>query len=210
VITLSQFLFFTLYSINKEYIWLQAHRFYNFSLMFVTTLFDFLVCGFHCCCYLSNFILDLLLAWIIFPWFTIYFLSPNPSNFTLVFNPIIAYSNMFEFLHYYSYALCNMVTIHAIGHSNLTIMVDDLRTTIVSEHCLCALFIFNHVLYIYLKMSQMIIITLSWVFYIRFLWPHHKQYIGCLLIKTKLSRENGLCRFIVNWIHRRLIWNEFQ
>ncbi len=138
------------------------------------------------------------------------FLSPNPSNFTLVFNPIIAYSNMFEFLHYYSYALCNMVTIHAIGHSNLTIMVDDLRTTIVSEHCLCALFIFNHVLYIYLKMSQMIIITLSWVFYIRFLWPHHKQYIGCLLIKTKLSRENGLCRFIVNWIHRRLIWNEFQ
>ncbi len=70
-------------------------------------------------------------------------LSSNPSDFTLVFDYALVDSNMSEFLHYYSCALCNMATFHAIGHSNLTMMVDDSRMTIVFEHCLCAMFVFQ-------------------------------------------------------------------
>jgi hypothetical protein len=36
-----------------------------------------------------------------------------------------------------------MVTFHAIGHSNLTIMVDDLGMIIIFEHCLCVMFTFQ-------------------------------------------------------------------
>jgi hypothetical protein len=69
-------------------------------------------------------------------------LPPNPSNFTLMFDFAFDDSNPFEFLHYYSNALCNMVTFHATGCLDLTVMVDDSRTTIVSKHCLCIMFIF--------------------------------------------------------------------
>jgi hypothetical protein len=66
VIILSQIILFAPYSINKICVWLQAHKFYNFNLMFITTLPDFFVYGFHWCCVLSNFIFNPLRAWIIF------------------------------------------------------------------------------------------------------------------------------------------------
>jgi fumarate reductase subunit C len=37
----SQILFFAPYSINKDYVWLQAHEFYKFNLMLITTLPNF-------------------------------------------------------------------------------------------------------------------------------------------------------------------------
>jgi len=134
VITLSQILFSAPYSINKDYVWLQAQKFYNFNLILVTTLLDFLICGFHYCCFLSHFIFDLLLAWIIFPQFLI--LSTKPFKITVVFDYALVDSNMSKFFHYCSYVLCNMATFHVIGHSNLTIMVDKSRMTIVFEICL--------------------------------------------------------------------------
>jgi len=36
-----------------------------------------------------------------------------------------------------------MATFHAIGRSNVTIMVDELRTTTIFEHCLCTMFAFQ-------------------------------------------------------------------
>jgi len=36
-----------------------------------------------------------------------------------------------------------MATFHSIGHSHLTVIVDDLRTTIISEHYLCIMFVFQ-------------------------------------------------------------------
>jgi len=36
-----------------------------------------------------------------------------------------------------------MATFHVDGHSDLTIMVDELRTTSVSEHYLCTMFAFQ-------------------------------------------------------------------
>ncbi len=121
MITMSQILFSAPYSINKDYVWLQTQKNYNFNLMFVTTLFHFLICGFHCCYFLSNFIFDLFLAWIIFP-DSLSFL-PNPSNFTMVFDYAITNSNMFKFIHYYSCVLCNIATFHVTRRFDFTIMV---------------------------------------------------------------------------------------
>jgi hypothetical protein len=36
-----------------------------------------------------------------------------------------------------------MVTFHVIGRFDLTIMVDNLGTIVISEHCLCAMFVFQ-------------------------------------------------------------------
>jgi len=104
--------------------------------MLLTTLLEFLICGFHCCCSLSYFIFDSLLAWIIFPRFLFLF-AKTLFDFALVD------SNMFEFLHYYSCALCKMATFHATRCSDLTIMVDESRTTAIFEHCLCPMFVFQ-------------------------------------------------------------------
>jgi len=109
--------------------------------MFVITLFDFLVCGFHCCCSLSNFIFDSFLAWIYFP--NSSSSSSNLSIFTLVFDSAIVNSNPSKFLHYYSCAFWDMVTFHAIRHLNLIIMVDESGMTIVFKHCLCVMFVFQ-------------------------------------------------------------------
>jgi hypothetical protein len=68
---------------------------------------------------------------------------PNPSKFTLVFDFALVDSHPFEFLHYYTCALYNMATFHAIGHLDFTIMVDELGTMIVSKHCLYIMFVFQ-------------------------------------------------------------------
>jgi len=60
-----------------------------------------------------------------------------------VFDSVLIVSNPFEFLHYYFCAPCSMVTFHAHGHSDLTIMVDNSRMTSVFEHCLCTMFVFQ-------------------------------------------------------------------
>jgi hypothetical protein len=99
-------------------------------------------------------------------------LPPNPSNFTFMFDFVLDDSNPFEFLHYYSCALYNMVTFHVIGCSDLTIMVDkfkDNRCFWEFVYVLCLLF--NQVLYIYLRTFCMILITLSQVLHTKFLWP---------------------------------------
>jgi hypothetical protein len=49
----------------------------------------------------------------------------------------------FFLFHYYLCVLGNMVTFHVVGHSELTIMVNDLRTTLVFKQCLCAMFSFQ-------------------------------------------------------------------
>jgi hypothetical protein len=69
--------------------------------------------------------------------------SYKPFKFYLVFDYALVDSNLSKFFHYYSCALYNMATFHAIGHSNLTIMVDDSGMIIISEHCLCAMFTFQ-------------------------------------------------------------------
>jgi hypothetical protein len=61
----------------------------------------------------------------------------------LVFDYALADLNPSELLHYYFYALCNMVTFHAPRCSDLTIMVDNLRIIVVFEHCLCVMFVFQ-------------------------------------------------------------------
>jgi hypothetical protein len=142
VITSSQILFSLPDSINKHYPWLQAHEFYNFSLIIVSTLLDFLICGSHCCRVLSNFILVSLPTSIIFlgvppP------LPPNPLNCFLLCDFVLIASNPSEFLHYYLCALYNMVTFHIIGRSDLIIMVYDSKTTIIFEHCMCDMFVFQ-------------------------------------------------------------------
>ncbi len=141
MITPSQILFSTPYSINKDYVWLQAQKFYNFSLMFITTLLDFLICGFHCYffCLISYSTQSLLRLY--FPDSSSFL--PNPSKFPLVFNYTLVDSNPCEFLHYYYCALCNMATFHATKGLDLTIMVDESRTIVVSKHCLCAMFAFQ-------------------------------------------------------------------
>jgi hypothetical protein len=68
---------------------------------------------------------------------------PNLSKFTVVFDSAFVDSNLFEFFHYYSYTLFNIKTFHAIGCSNLTIMVDKSRTIVVSEHCIYVMFTFQ-------------------------------------------------------------------
>jgi len=67
----------------------------------------------------------------------------NLSKFTLVFDYTLVDSNPCEFLHYYFCGLCNMATFHATRRSNLTIMVDESRTTVVSKHYFCAMFTFQ-------------------------------------------------------------------
>jgi len=148
--------------------------------MFVTTLFDFLVCGFHRCCYLSNFIFDSLLAWIYFS--NSSSSSSNLSIFTLVFDFAIADSNLSKFLHYYSCALCDMVTFHAIGHSDLTIMVDESGMTIVFEHCLCVMFVFQLCsLHIFKDVSYDFNNIVSNSLYC-ILWPPQKGNNGWLVV----------------------------
>ncbi len=56
---------------------------------------------------------------------------PNLSKFIIVFDSALIDSNMLELFHYYSYALCNMATFHAIIHLDFTIMVDELGMTVV-------------------------------------------------------------------------------
>jgi hypothetical protein len=60
-------------------------------------------------------------------------LPPNPSNFFLVHEFTLVILNPFQFLHYYFYALCNMATFNVLGHSDFTIMVDDLRMATIFE-----------------------------------------------------------------------------
>jgi hypothetical protein len=94
---------------------------------------------------------------------------PNLSKFTLTFDFALVDSNPYEFLHYYSCALCNMVTFHAIGCLDLTIMVDELSMITVFEHCFYAMFVFQPGFLHILKTSHMILITLFQVLYIKFL-----------------------------------------
>ncbi len=108
MITSSQILFFTPYFVNKHYLWLQAHEFYNFNLMFITTPFNFFVCGFRCYYVLSNFIFISFPAWNIFSLFLLLFLQTF-QDFSSVFDFTLIDSKTYEFLHYYFCALCNMV-----------------------------------------------------------------------------------------------------
>ncbi len=55
-------------------------KFYNSSLTLASTLPDLLVCGFHRCCALSNFIFVLLLTWNIFLGFLLLFLQTLQKN----------------------------------------------------------------------------------------------------------------------------------
>jgi hypothetical protein len=48
-----------------------------------------------------------------------------------------------RFFHYFPFAPGNMATFHAIGHLHLTVIVDDLRTTVISKHYLCIMFVFQ-------------------------------------------------------------------
>ncbi len=131
----SQILFSLPYAINKSYLWLQAHEFYNFSLMLVRVhLLTFLIVVFIVVVlcpisYSSHSLLGL------------YFLSSSSSSSRpllkiLVFDFTLNVANPFEFLHYYFYAPYNMVTFHASRCLELTIMVDDLGTI-----CLWTLFV---------------------------------------------------------------------
>jgi hypothetical protein len=148
VITPSQFLFFAPYSINKDYVWLQAHKFtilvYRSLPHYLIFLFVvFITIVFCSISYLTRSLLGL------------YFPIPLPlplnlSKFTLVFDYVLVDSNPFEFFHYHFCAFCNMATFHTPRCLDLTIMVDDLGTTVVSKHCLCAMFIFQpHSLHIF-------------------------------------------------------------
>jgi hypothetical protein len=47
------------------------------------------------------------------------------------------------FFHYYLCVPSNMATFHVVGHSKLTIMVDDLGTTSISKQCFCTIFSFQ-------------------------------------------------------------------
>jgi hypothetical protein len=67
--------------------------------------------------------------------------SSKPFNFSLVCDFPFVVLNPFQFLHYYPCAPCNMATFH--GCSDLTTMVNDLRTVVVSKHCLCPMFFFH-------------------------------------------------------------------
>ncbi len=204
MITLSQILFSTLYSINKYYLWLQAHKFYNFSLTLITTLPNFLVWSFHCCCVLSNFIFDLLCACIIFPRFLLLFLQT--LWIPLVFDSTLVDSIPSMFLHYLFYAFCNMVTFHASEFLDLTIMVNDLGMIVVFEHCLWAMFAFQLVLYIYLKTSCMILITSSQVISTKFLWPLRKGDNGWLVVAI-------IALLVIAWLiilRKPSLWKEPQ
>jgi hypothetical protein len=53
------------------------------------------------------------------------------------------YVLLFFLFHSYSCVLGNMVTFHAIGNFELTIMVNNLGTTLVFKQCLCAMFSFH-------------------------------------------------------------------
>ncbi len=92
------------------------HEFYNSSLTFVNALPHFLICGFRYFCVFSTFILIPLPTWIIFPGFLLLFLQTLQKN--------------------------SLVTFHAFGCSNLTIMVDNWRKIVVYKHCLCTMFAF--------------------------------------------------------------------
>ncbi len=60
-----------------------------------------------------------------------------------MFDSALVDSNSFKFFHYYSCAFCNMATFHVTGRLDLTIMVDESRTTIVPQHCRCVMFVFQ-------------------------------------------------------------------
>jgi hypothetical protein len=77
-------------------------------------------------------------------WFAI-LPAPCPlkrSNLCFAFDCISLFVVYF-FFHYYLCVPSNMATFHAIGCSKLTIMVDDSRTTLVFEQCLCSMFHFS-------------------------------------------------------------------
>jgi hypothetical protein len=48
----------------------------------------------------------------------------------------------FFIFHYNLCVVGNMVTLQVVGRSELTIMVDDSRTTSMFEQCLCVMFSF--------------------------------------------------------------------
>jgi len=78
-----------------------------------------------------------------------------------------------------------MVTFHAIGRSDLTIMVDESGMTTISEHTVGALsLLFNHVFYIYPRMYCMILITWFQVWCTKFLPPLFKSTSGLLAMTS--------------------------
>lgn len=154
MITLFQILLSPPNSINKYFFGYRHLSWYNLTL--ITTPPDFLVCDFHYYYGLSNFIFISLPIWIVF---MIPPLPPNPSNSFFSCNYVFIASYPFQFVHYYSYAPCNTGTFHVPRHLDRTIMFNNSRTASMSEHCLCTMFFFNQVIYIYLRMSCMILIT---------------------------------------------------
>ncbi len=122
VITLSQILFSWPNSINKHYPW---HKHMSFTILVLRLLVHFLTLLF------VVFIVVVLcqISYLFVPCLDYISqvppLPPNLSNFFLVCDFALVASNPSKFLHYYFCAPCNMVTFHALGHSDLTIMVDD-------------------------------------------------------------------------------------
>ncbi len=97
---------------------------------------------------------------------------------------VIALLFCFHFFKFYCCALGNMATCHVVGHSDLTIMVNSLGTTIISKHYLWTMFVFSKVLYIYPRTSCMILITWFQVYCTIFLPPLLKGAIGLLAMAT--------------------------
>jgi len=180
VITSSQIIFFLLDSINKHYPWLQAHEFYNFSLTLVSSLLDFLICGSHCCRVLSNFILVSLPTSIIFLGFLLLFLqtlqivSYCVILFLLLQIPLSSFITTYvPFITWWHFMLLDVRT----SSSWYMIQGQPLFLNIVCAICL----FFNQVLYIYLRMFHMILITLSQVLHTKFLRPPCKGDNGWLV-----------------------------
>jgi len=106
----------------------------------VNTFPNLLICGFHCWCVLSN---SIFVSHLDYSFGVLPPLPPNLLIFSLVYDFILATSIPSQFLHYYLCAPCNTVTFHVPGRLNFTITVDNSRTIVVFEHCLCAMFAFQ-------------------------------------------------------------------
>jgi hypothetical protein len=108
--------------------------------MFVTTLLDFLVVGF----------IIVLLFPIHIPLIPYLNYISSILFIILVFDFALIDSNPSKFLHKYSFAFCKMVTFHATRRSDLTIIVDKSRMTVVFEHCFLRYVYFSTMFFTYI------------------------------------------------------------
>jgi hypothetical protein len=91
---------------------------------------------------------------------------------------LLLLTNPYKFLQCYFCAFWNMAAFHVPTRSNLTIMVNDSKTMVVSKHVCALCLFFSSILYIYLKTFRMI--TLFQIFCTRFLRPLCKGDNGWL------------------------------